>query len=283
MASSSTESRTPLIAEIISGLIACCAVWLYQEESLALVLIFLVGWMAFFRKGLMTVAGAFLISLALDYYGKGQIVEFEGIARWIIVGIIIELILLVVWPLLKNRSLPEPSVNETAFFALIGYFIAYAIQINACQISVNVSASPNEFNQVLFRMVACQQNFLLDRVAHLPPSTTLSYWNEIAQIALRVIGMSPLFWLCIMASIRRIGFNPTRLGELPRYMWRAWWGVIPFGFLVLLIWFILFIAITFNMKGSQLSEVIPTISNFAFVFIGVDMFFSALGVGWATK
>jgi hypothetical protein len=279
----SIENRTPFIAEILSGLIACCAVWLYQEESLALLLLFLIAWIVIFRKGLLTVAGAFLISLALDFYNKGQLVEFEGVARWIVIGIIIDIILLVVWPLLKNRSLPQASISEAAFFAMMGFVIAYAIQIRACDISVNVPGSPNDLNQVVSKMIACQQNYFLERLTHLPASNTSQYWNEIAQLILRLITMSPITWLCLMVSIRRISFNPTRLAELPRYFWRAIGGITLSGFLTLIIWGIISFAVYFGLGVIPRSDNPgATMNDLAFLLIAIDLFLSSLGAGWGT-
>lgn len=274
------EKNTPFIAEIVNGILACIAVWFYRGEFLGLFIIFLLLWLVIFRKGILAIAGAVLISLAIELYTAGISGEFGMVLFLIFIGMVIDIAIFIGLPLLRGQPLGIPSITEAMFFAVIGVGIAYLIQILTCRIPVIQNGSIDA-TQIFSKMMSCHTQYVQAELSNITTLNSPDVWNNIALLCLRFAMIAPITWACIMVALRRVNFSPSSFGEFFGYAVRAYFGIAFAGIAPILIFAVIAIVkpdIVPEMNFSSFSFIGP----FYFFYLVTDIFFASLGAAVAT-
>lgn len=245
------EIQMPFIAEIVMGLLALAASYLYFRDSFLLLACLLLVAVLVLRRNAWAVSAAVLMTLAFDLYQRQRMEELRIVIILLGVGVVLQLIA-ALWQRYQLGYWGS-SFTENAVFAAIGLAIGYGIQFHICRPTVN-EISVSGILYIWQALVGCAVAVAMEPMATVnytgswlptyiepkPGMEQLSplFFATMGLVFLRMFFLTPGTWAMFMAGFRASGlaiWNPVRV---LRYVWHTFWGTQLVGiptFFVLLV------------------------------------------------
>lgn len=272
------EKRLPFIAAIISGIITWLATALFWQNYLPLATLVLLFAVVVLRFNVWSLAGGFLIGLAIDLHNSGEDAQLRIVFTLLVAGSLLQLII----ASLQNKPSGQhtSSISQNTIAALLGIGLAYFIQFRICQPVMTTGTF--SIIELVARIFGCHFQFTFGVLAQTNLSGTVeigpAFLNSLAALCLYTLLISPISWACVFAAISAERFNLLRLNRILSRSFKAFWGLSLAGFITLIIWVILG-AISFSLPSSsvQIQE------GLVLIAVIVNIYFTAWGAGWGAS
>lgn len=246
------EIKLPFIAEIVMGMFALTASYLYFSDRVVWLAPLVFVAIFVFRRNAWTLSAAILISLAYDLYQRQRGEEFQIVLMLLVAGVVLQMIA-ALWQRYQLGYWGS-SFSENAIFAVIGLLIGYWIQFQMCRPPVG-EMNATGILYLWGALVGCTAAIAMEPMATMTPSgfgipqdivlkpgmDQLSplFLSTAGLVCLRAFLLTPGFWAMLLVGLRASGmaiWNPRRV---LRFTWYAFWGLqlvgIPLFFFLLVL------------------------------------------------